>query len=63
MRFKQLVLLVLILCLALGTAFAQSRADQDAPQKGQRLPAPFARYNPQRNGTLVSSTMIYAEDF
>ena len=63
MRFKQLVLLVLILCLALGMAFAQSRADQDAPQKGQRLPAPFARYNPQRNGTLVSSTMIYAEDF
>jgi hypothetical protein len=63
MRFKQLVLLVLILCLALGMAFAQSRADQDAPKKGQRLPAPFAMHALQREGNLVSSTMIFEEDF
>lgn len=63
MRIKHLVLLILILGLAMGMLFAQILADQDAMVKGQRLPAPFAPYNPQRSGSLVSSTLLFGEDF
>ncbi|MDD2543215.1 MAG: T9SS type A sorting domain-containing protein [Candidatus Cloacimonetes bacterium] len=63
MRFKHCVVLVLLLGFIFGLLQANIEDRQGTPVKGQLLPAPFATFTPQREGTLISSTLIFEEDF
>lgn len=63
MRIKKTVLVLLIIFLAAVTLPAVDRADQDRPAKGELLSAPFASISPERDGNLLSSVLVYEEDF
>ncbi|MDX9828126.1 MAG: hypothetical protein RBT73_10320, partial [Spirochaetia bacterium] len=63
MRIKATVLVFLILILTTVTLPAVDRSDQDRPAKGELLSAPFANISPERDGNLLSSVLVYEEDF